>query len=129
MLSLIAGGGEVEEKYIEQIDQLKWEQLIAAKEKIFKYLEDARADKKIIGDSLEADIYLELPDEPYQLLANNLELFKETMGVADIHITQSEEEKVEVKKIVGSKCPRCWNWFNEIQADLCPRCQDVIREM
>jgi len=120
---------EIEEKYIEQIDQLKWEQLIALKEKTFKYIEDARADKKIIGDTLEADIYLELPEEPYQLLMKNLKLFKETMGVANIHVTRSTQDKIEVKKIVGSKCPRCWNWFNELQADLCPRCQEVIREM
>lgn len=120
---------KIEKKYLQQIDLTKWEQLLAVKDKIFKHIEDARAEQKIIGDTLEAEISLNLTENTVGLLAENLDLFKEIMGVAHIHISRADSEKIEVTKVDGFKCPRCWNWFKEKQGDLCPRCQEVIEEM
>jgi len=125
----------VEEKYTEHLDTQKWDRIIETRDKILKEIEEAR-NKKIIGDSLEADIHLELPGELYSLVASHVELFKEILVVSHLSITQSfsEDEKITVRKSGGTKCPRCWNWFSNtvngsLPAELCPRCETVIKEM
>ncbi len=126
---------KMEEKYLEQLDTRKWDEIITLRDKILKEIETAR-DRKIIGDSLEADIRLELPGKSYLLVNHNLELFKEILVVSKISVKPSEgvEEHIVVEKSGGSKCPRCWNWFTEDTSgnkfpELCPRCGNVVKEM
>jgi isoleucyl-tRNA synthetase len=124
---------ETEEKYLQGIDDNKWEQINSLRDKIYKEIEDSR-NQKTIGDSLEAEVTLDLDPEPYNLVADNLELFKEILGVAAVHITKSERQKISIQKSKGSKCPRCWNWYDSVNAasqesQLCKRCERVVKEM
>jgi isoleucyl-tRNA synthetase len=126
---------EVEEKYLEKLDTRKWEEIISLRDKILKKIEEAR-DKKKIGDSLETEIHLKLPEKQYDLVNNNLELFKEILVVSEIYRerSQGDEEIISVEKSKGNKCPRCWNWFTEDTSgnkfpELCSRCASVIKEM
>ena len=126
---------EVEEKYLERLDTQKWETMMSLRERVLKKIEEAR-DQKVIGDSLEAEIHLELPGKLSDLLNHNRALFKEILVVSDIGVRQSQndEERIEVIKSGGNKCPRCWNWFSEDTSgnqfpELCPRCGVVVKEM
>jgi isoleucyl-tRNA synthetase len=126
---------EVEEKYLEQLDTPKWEKIISLRDKVFKEIEVAREQKKF-GDPLELEVHLELTGESYDLVSNNLDLFKEILVVSGIVVKlgQGDEEGITVEKSSGNKCPRCWNWFTEDTSknkypELCPRCAEVVKEM
>jgi isoleucyl-tRNA synthetase len=123
---------EIEPLYQEKVDNDKWDNIITLRDRILKEIEEAR-NAKIIGDSLEAEIDLEFPEEQYKLLAENRELFKEIMVISGLNVKQAEQERITVRKSVGNKCPRCWNWFNEDTShntypELCPRCAQVAKE-
>jgi isoleucyl-tRNA synthetase len=124
---------EVEEKYLFMIDVPKWDQITLLREQIFKKIEEAR-NQKIIGDSLEAEITLELPEESSHLVSQNLDLFKEILVVSKVNAIRSDELKISVQKSKGRKCPRCWNWTDKkpgqkTHPELCSRCHRVIKEM
>ena len=136
----------IEENDLNAVDENKWEKIMMLRDRFLKEIEEAR-NQKIIGDSLEAELFLEFPDQGdagydhdninmYQLIADNLDLFKEILVVSDIHLTKSgtNEDSIKVVKSGGSKCPRCWNWFKEDTSknefpELCPRCATVFKEM
>ena len=118
---------KIEEKYFEKIDENKWEKILNLRDNILKEIEDARGNQKTIGDSLEAEINLDLPANLYDLVSEKCDLFQEILVVSKIHIKKSKEEKISVNKSKGNKCPRCWNWFTEgTSSELCSRCADVI---
>ena len=67
--------------YEAMIDREKWDGLIGLRERILKEIEDQR-NNKTIGDSLEAEILLELPDSLFDLAADNGDLLKEILVVS-----------------------------------------------
>lgn len=131
----------VEEKYGSLTDEAKWQNIMMLRDRFLKEIEEAR-NRKLIGDSLEAELVLAFPDKGgvadnmYALIAENLALFKEILVVADIRLTKSgsDADSIEVIKSEGNKCPRCWNRFKEDTSgnpypELCPRCGEVAKEM
>jgi isoleucyl-tRNA synthetase len=119
----------MENHYIEKINQEKWQQIMVIRDNILKELEDARQNKKIIGDSLEASVQITANSSDAQLINNNLHLFKEILVISEIKAIAGETESIEISKFSGKKCPRCWNWFSQnIETTLCPRCEKVIKE-
>ena len=126
---------EVEEKYAAPgiVDMEKWDKIIEMRDKILKVIEAAR-NGKLIGDSLEAAVSLELDDDYYDLVSGNVDIFKEIAVVSKIDVKKAAAEKISVEKSSGSKCPRCWNWFEEDTSgnkfpEICPRCAAVVEEM
>ncbi|MCP4218115.1 MAG: isoleucine--tRNA ligase [bacterium] len=125
---------EMETVYTEKSDEEKWQRIQDLRDDILKEIEEAR-NAKLIGDSMEADITVGLPeaDESYKLMDENLDLFKEILVVADLTLEKNTDEKIEVRKSEGNKCPRCWNRFKEEPSaefpELCPRCASVVAEM
>ncbi len=121
----------------------KWKVLRTLKEVTDKTLELARA-KKLIGNSLEADIYLEIEDHNFKNVLSSIK--KEEL--ADICIVShleigkvdewiesyyDEERKIAVYvvKARGTKCERCWKFDksvgqNETSENICKRCYNVI---
>ncbi|MCP5046320.1 MAG: isoleucine--tRNA ligase [bacterium] len=123
----------LQDHYLENIDEQKWQDINLLRDRILKEIEEARASK-LIGDSLEAEIQLGFSGKYYDLIDNNLDLFKEILVVSQIHLTHSDDETIRVVKARGLKCPRCWNWFAQDTSsnkypELCPRCNDVVKEM
>jgi len=124
---------KIEKKYLNIIDNDKWEKIIKLRDNILKEIENAR-DAKIIGDSLEAEIDLDLNDEYYNIVSANIKIFKEILVVSKINLKKSEKEKISIQKSNGKKCPRCWNWFSDDTSknklpELCPRCSLEIEEL
>ena len=121
----------------------KWKVLRSLKEVTDKTLELARA-KKVIGNSLEADIYVDVQSSEFKdvlLSMDRSELADicivshfET-GKADNYLESyfDEEKKIGVfvVKADGKKCERCWKFDdsvgkNENGENVCKRCYDVI---
>ena len=118
----------------------KWDSAIKLRSDVNGVLELARADKKI-GKSLEAHVTLTANDDaakaalaavqdmdlPQLLIVSDV-----TTGDAeDVLIAGSGENfpglTVSVSAAKGEKCPRCWMYSTQANADgLCPRCAEVI---
>ncbi len=124
---------KVEERYIAAIDESQWESILALRDTILKEIEEAR-NSKLIGDSLEAHVKLEISGDVYPVIKNNRDLLKEILVVSAIDVVQNDKESIVIEKTNGNKCPRCWNWFSEDTSsnkhpELCPRCGDVAMEL
>ncbi len=110
-----------------------WSVLMNIRDLVQKEIEAARSEK-IIGDSLEAEITLTLPEKDFKVISNNKSIFKNITVTSKVNIKSGKVIDISVKKFEGSKCPRCWNWFeNSLNStdntDLCPRCNSVIKEI
>jgi len=100
----------------------KWSKLIKIKQEANIAIEEKRSNKEI-GSSLEAEIKLSVDDKNFKLL--------EGLDLAEYFITSKAEKfksknedylKIEVKKMTGNKCPRCW----KILEKDCRRCEEAI---
>ncbi len=89
-------------------------------------LEYARAEKQI-GKSLEAHVTLYF-ERPEDLPKDKLEdLF--IVSQLDV-VPVAGETSVDVKPAKGVKCPRCWKFSEQADADgLCPRCAAVVASL
>ena len=101
----------------------KWSKLFKIKQEANIAIEEKRS-KKEIGSSLEAEIKLIVNSDIYNLL--------EGIDLAEYFITSKAEKvkkddqeiTIEVKKITGTKCPRCW----KILKEKCIRCEEAISQ-
>ncbi len=110
----------------------KWNKFFEIKDDVYKALENARNEKEI-GKGLEARVYLKVTDE-YKTAISDLNL-KQLLIVSDVILTEETLTKynvceVKVEKFEGSKCERCWNYYNEEEmvGNICKRCDDVVKE-
>jgi len=132
---------ESNDKYIDDKLAERWDNLRVIIEIATKALEMARAEK-VIGNSLEAKLILELEKNYQDLLSSfgknlsdlfivsSVEFGKVTEGI------QHEDEaykgiKVGVKKANGNKCLRCWKFSDTVgenkgHPELCVRCASVV---
>ena len=100
-------------------------------------LEKKRAEK-IIGSSLEAHIKIYVSDE-IKIKIKDIQ-FDEIAITSSFEILNFEDNNkyfcnediknigVEVMKVGGSKCNRCWKYKNNLKnKDICERCEEVIK--
>jgi len=116
----------------------KWEALLAVRQAVSKSLEEARANK-LIGSSLEANVSITVPEA----IAAHITDMEDPEGffiVSQLQITPSadpglaeeaESVAVQVNRAGGQKCPRCWNWRDDVgsvaeHSDVCGRCARVL---
>lgn len=101
------------------------------KEEVNKALEDAR-NEKLIGSSLEAQVYIQVDGE-YRRVLEQLETYlKQLFIVSDVILSEDNLPKIDkfgikVVKSDGEKCERCWNYVPKTENGLCPRCQNIIK--
>ena len=102
-------------------------QLMEIRNVVLKALEEERSEKRI-ASAQEACVTLTVP-------AAQKELLEKTMGdaaaqwliVSKVVLEEGEEVQAVVTKAPGVKCPRCWNYSEQADAEgLCPRCQSVM---
>ena len=132
---------KVEEKYLDEKLAARWMRLMQVREVVTKALEIARS-QKAIGNSLEAKVVIEAPEE----LRNFLTTFGSSLpdlfiisavefgNATGAHVHQSEEIsglKIAVLPADGAKCSRCWKKSQSVGADashaeICARCASVV---
>ena len=104
----------------------KWEKIINIKNLCAKELEVARAEKTI-GNSLDAKITLSGKDD-YDFLKENEETLKVVLIVSDLEISKGKKKDLEIKveHAKGEKCARCWQYSEELEDGICPRCKHIL---
>jgi isoleucyl-tRNA synthetase len=103
----------------------KWSKLFKIKQEANIAIEEKRS-KKEIGSSLEAEIKLSVDSKNFELLEGiDLAEYFITSKAKKVKLENHENLKIEVKKIMGTKCPRCW----KILQDKCLRCEDATSEI
>jgi isoleucyl-tRNA synthetase len=99
---------------------------------VSRKLEEAR-QHKIIGNSLEAKVVLELASNDYtHNWSEHQPELEEILIVSDLRIISGAETKAAVTKTEYAKCVRCWRHRVSVGAsrsnpDLCDRCESVIK--
>jgi isoleucyl-tRNA synthetase len=119
----------------------RWERLLAVREEALKALELERASGTI-GNSLEAHVRLEAPDDLKSLLERYAGFMRFLLIVSAVELGPVGEAtyesarvaglKVRVTRARGSKCERCWNVTTDVGSDadlpaLCVRCVAAVR--
>jgi isoleucyl-tRNA synthetase len=113
-------------------DSKVWELFFDIKNDVYKALEEARNDK-VIGSALEANVLIHAP-EKYNLVQNELGKYLHQLLIVSKATFTNDElnkyDKVEVKviKSTGHKCNRCWNYVDELEGDICPRCANILKD-
>ena len=103
--------------------------LLDVRTDVLKALEDSRAAREI-GTAQEAEVDLTCPAEEAELLEKGLKgAAAQWLIVSKAVVKTGAERSVKVVKAAGTKCPRCWNYTTEANADgLCPRCAAALAE-
>lgn len=126
---------EVEEEFIDEELERKWEKLIEIRDEVNKALEVKRKEK-FIGNSLEAKVILQVNDNLKEFLTPYHEFLPTLFIVSQVEIenleTKEAEYSVKIEKAVGKKCQRCWNYspyVGEFEIDdICPKCFYVLKK-
>lgn len=124
-----------EEKWLESDVYQEWESLIAVRDKVLKEIELAR-EKKLVGNSLEARLTLHVDADQFVLLKKYERELSNLFIVSKVELKSVSDKEmiVDVKKAVGEKCQRCWNFSSYVGTSqsfplFCKRCEDVVKRM
>jgi len=107
------------------------EKLLPLREKIGQAIEPARQAKQI-GSSLEAEVVLEIADEPLLAALRGREAeIAEFFILSALTLQPGAETKATLKPTEAKKCARCWRHLPEVgrsasHPDLCGRCEDAL---
>jgi len=135
----------VKEEYKDPELKDRWETILEVRRTVTKALEIARKDK-MIGHSLDASIWLCLPEGLMKTLNPYKDQLRSIFIVSSVHLVPAEEmegglESEEIKglrvKVSSSedpKCERCWVHDPTVgdakrHPTLCKRCLEALAEM
>jgi isoleucyl-tRNA synthetase len=115
---------EIPAKWENKLLNDKWIKLFKIKQDANIAIEEKRF-KKEIGSSLEAEIKIITNSKNFDLLEGlNLAEYFITSKAEKIKSDDQKNTKIEVNKISGNKCPRCW----KILESKCTRCEEASLE-
>ena len=101
----------------------KWSKLFKIKQQANIAIEEKRSVKEI-GSSLEAEIKLTVNEKIFNLFDGiDLAEYLITSKAEKIRFDGQTDIKIDVKKINGKKCPRCW----KIVEKKCNRCEEATK--
>jgi isoleucyl-tRNA synthetase len=111
-----------------------WERLLAVRDEVLRHLEAARKDKTI-GSAQEAAVTLTAAGPEAEFLEAHREDLETICIVSRLTVSRDAGAPalgVVVDRALGTKCPRCWNYREDIgrAADhpaLCGRCAEALR--
>jgi len=122
-----------ERPWLEDEVRREMERLLVVREAVLKELEKAR-EEKLIGNSLEAQVQLTVPEAEEELLRKYEQDLCALFIVSAVTVEpgSASELGVRVSRAPGAKCQRCWNYSPHVGAsrehpELCRRCEDVVR--
>jgi len=123
------------EKWLDEESKGAMDRLLSLREAVLKELERAR-EKKLIGNSLEAEVRLRIPAEDYGVVKKYEPELAALFIVSKATVEPGTAPALEVRigRAPGAKCPRCWNYSPAIggagdDSGLCPRCREVVRKL
>lgn len=127
----------------------QWERLFVAREAILKAIERER-EKGLIKGSVEARVILALGStdavDPLRKIFERLsssgqsaqDFLHEFLVVSQVELRAAPDQLeptsfdglfVKVERALGEKCPRCWQYSQEVLAhNLCPRCHAIANK-
>ena len=126
----------VNESWINHDLDERWSKYKQIRKFIYSAIEEKRKEK-IIGSSLEADVILFLSQNEYQDL--DQKIIEDIAIVSRLRIDSSNPPKdskidennislgVQVTKVSGEKCERCWKYFDVLDSNLCDRCMQNVK--
>ncbi len=102
----------------------KFEKIWAIRDAVNVALEALRADK-VIAKNMEADVKVTVPADfdIAELQACNLE---EILMLANVDFVKGEELKAQASKTSYHECPRCWNYVESLEGEVCGRCAEAL---
>ncbi len=108
------------------VNEEEWDALFELRTKVFKALEEARAEK-VIGKSLEAKLVLVLPKDLKSNVESKITKLAQWLTVSQCEVSEGDLS-VKVVKAAGTTCPRCWNVVEHTHTEdgLCDRCAEVL---
>ena len=130
----------VNTNYIDDQLEERYNQLQQVRSEVSRQLEKMRAEKTI-GQSLEAKVILDVPEEYRQLLNDYLDLLPTYFIVSQVELTSDLTTGVDAEDISGmklqvlaadgEKCERCWNYATNVGGSsdhptICARCIDAL---
>jgi len=132
---------EVEDLYLDQDLEKRWQLLLQVRGEASKALEIARKNK-LIGNSLEAAVTLHAPADLLTFLKAHASQLKDLFIVSQVTISDipisgafvSQEIaglNILVDKAAGKKCERCWVYDTQTGEgpkfpSVCPRCHEIL---
>ncbi len=122
----------------------KWQMLFQVRNRGLKMLEEKRAEK-LLGNSLEAEIVLEAPEQLFNLLTDNHSVLEDLCIVSRVTLRKAsggpeltpaaamDKLQVSVVRTAAGKCERCWKYSETVgespaHPSLCRRCAQVIQQ-
>ncbi len=117
----------VDESILDDTLEAAWDRLIEVREQVQKTLEEARRGK-IIGHSLDAAVTLSAKGKDKDLLERYAAELSDIFIVSKVGLVNAPPKDavsselipglfVAVAKAPGQKCPRCWNYTEDIGVD------------
>jgi isoleucyl-tRNA synthetase len=138
-----AGFPKYDAKYIDPELEKRWEKMIKTRDEANKALEIKRQEK-LLGNALEAELTLHLPEDYYALLKDYEEFLPALFIVSKVRIAQSSGPIddayaspeisgmfIKVVRADGEKCERCWNRSTQVGSisdhpGICERCYRAL---
>ena len=115
---------QVDSKYDDDKLALKWNKIFEIKEDLAKYIEVARADKKV-GHSLDSEVTIYTNGEDFEFINKNKENIALVAIISELNVKEDSTYHVEVTKSTGHKCPRCWTYSKDVDEEgICKKCRD-----
>lgn len=121
---------QASQQYADQIIK-DYKVFIDLRSAVLKKLEEARSSG-LIGSSQEADITL--PSGHVLFAQRKLDIADDELARLFVvsHVDFHDQDAIIVSRAKGHKCPRCWNYVDELHVHeenaVCDRCYDVIKE-
>jgi isoleucyl-tRNA synthetase len=133
----------VDDSFADDDLERDWDEIVEIRGVVTKALEESRREK-IIGHSLDALVTISAEGKKLELLKEHFDSLKDIFIVSKVEIVDTPLENgfeseelpnlfVAVQKALGNKCPRCWNYTEDIGSDkkhidVCLRCATNLKE-
>jgi isoleucyl-tRNA synthetase len=114
-----------------EVNLNRWNHLIFVRAEVNQIVEIQR-EKDALGANLNIDIETINLHPEDEILPSDEELVRLVCGVSSLKVinTNSVKKGVVVGKVSkhpGHKCPRCWRYYNALEASgLCTRCEGAV---
>ena len=101
------------------------------RQEVLKIMEEKRT-QGLIRSSLEAEVLIEVDvQQDFEFLQSHEDILREVFIVSSVNVKKASKFLIKIEKARGTKCPRCWNYRNDIGKsvdfkDVCSRCARAL---